>query len=226
MENNSLHTIIEKLESLFSSFNSKFFNGELQKPIITVSPDTTKGAYGWCTSWKAWKSSQDEPEKLKDLSQLSKEELMKKKEEPGFYEINMCAEYLARPFLETCGTLLHEMVHLKNLQDGIQDTSRSGKYHNKRFKETAEQYGLTVEQSQKYGWSTTKLTEESAAWIVSQYNGQAAFELFRSKVPKIKTASKSSSRKYVCPCCGTIIRATKEVRVMCSECDIEFEEET
>jgi hypothetical protein len=46
MENNSLHTIIEKLESLFSSFNSKFFNGELQKPIITVSPDTTKGAYG------------------------------------------------------------------------------------------------------------------------------------------------------------------------------------
>ena len=39
MENNSLHTIIEKLESLFSSFNSKFFNGELQKPIIRATKE-------------------------------------------------------------------------------------------------------------------------------------------------------------------------------------------
>ena len=53
MENKSLHEVIGKLESLFSTFNKHFFNNELEKPIITVSPDTTKGAYGWCTSWKA-----------------------------------------------------------------------------------------------------------------------------------------------------------------------------
>lgn len=35
----------------------------------------------------------------------------------------------------------------------------------------------------------------------------------------------SSSRKYVCPCCGAIIRATKEVHVICAECDVEFQEE-
>ena len=28
----------------------------------------------------------------------------------------------------------------------------------------------------------------------------------------------SSSRKYVCPCCGLSIRATKVVRVACVEC--------
>ena len=33
-----------------------------------------------------------------------------------------------------------------------------------------------------------------------------------------------SSKKYVCPCCGLIIRATKEVHVICAECDREFEE--
>ncbi len=54
MNKQSLQPIIEKLESLFSKFNEKFYNNELQTPVITVSPDTTKGAYGWCTAWKAW----------------------------------------------------------------------------------------------------------------------------------------------------------------------------
>ena len=46
MAEQSLKPIIDKLENLFSKFNEKFYGGELQKPIITVSPDTTKGAYG------------------------------------------------------------------------------------------------------------------------------------------------------------------------------------
>ena len=54
MKETSLKPVIEKLENLFSKFNEKFYNNELQTPIITVSPDTTKGAYGWCTAWKAW----------------------------------------------------------------------------------------------------------------------------------------------------------------------------
>lgn len=205
MENKSLHEIIEKLESLFSTFNKHFFNGELEKPIITISPDTTKGAYGWCTSWKAWKHSPDDKE--------------------GYYEINMCAEYLNRPFLDICATLIHEMVHLLNLQNKVQDTSRSGKYHNKKFKEVAEQHGLKVDKSEKYGWAITTLTEEAVEWIKSTYKDDKGFELFRSKLPKIKASSSSSSRKYVCPGCGTIIRATKEVRVMCTDCELEFEEE-
>ena len=47
MSETSLKPVIDKLENLFSKFNEKFYNGELQTPIITVSPDTTKGAYGW-----------------------------------------------------------------------------------------------------------------------------------------------------------------------------------
>lgn len=205
MENRSLHLIIGKLERLFSTFNDNLFNGELEKPIITISPDTTKGAYGWCTSWKAWKNSPDDKE--------------------GYYEINMCAEYLNRPFLLTCETLIHEMVHLKNLQDGTKDTSRSGMYHNKKFKAVAEQHGLIVDKSEKYGWSTTSLAEETAEWIRSIYTDEEGFELFRSRIPKIKKSSSSSSRKYVCPGCGAIIRATKEVRVTCTDCELEFEEE-
>ena len=201
-KSNSLKVVIGKLEDLFSKFNGMFFKNELETPVITVSPDTTKGAYGWCTTWKAWKDHKDSD---------------------GYYEINICAEYLNRPFEEICGTLIHEMVHLMNLQNEVQDTSRNGMYHNKKFKQIAEKHGLIVDKSEKYGWCITKLNNEVLEFVKSL--DEQSFKLYRSKIPKIMTSSSSSSRKYVCPRCGTIIRATKEVRVICSDCDIEFEEE-
>lgn len=85
----------------------------------------------------------------------------------GFYEINICAEHLARPFEQVAETLLHEMVHLYNLQIGVQDTSRNGTYHNKKFKETAEQHGLDVGKDPKYGWTITTLDAEARAFVDS-----------------------------------------------------------
>lgn len=193
----SLKPVIDELETLFSKFNKAFFEGKLEKPVITVSPDHTRGAYGWCTGWKAWQDGT---------------------KEGGYYEINLCAEYLNRPFEETCGTLLHEMVHLQNLQDNVQDTSRSGSYHNRKFKETAEAHGLTVEKGEKYGWHKTTLNPQAEAFVKSL--GKSGFCLVRPRTNPLKGSRKgggSSSRKYVCPCCGTIIRATKEVHVLCGE---------
>lgn len=42
----SLKPVIDELETLFSKFNKAFFEGKLEKPVITVSPDHTRGAYG------------------------------------------------------------------------------------------------------------------------------------------------------------------------------------
>lgn len=223
MSATSLKPVIEKLESLFSSFNQKFYNGELQIPVITVSPDTTKGAYGWCTSWKAW-SNLDPDSKTTDISQMSKADLDAMQNE-GFYEINICAEHLARLFEQVAETLLHEMVHLYNLQIGVQDTSRNGTYHNKKFKEAAEQHGLDVGKDPKYGWTITTLDEDARAFVDSLQDKK--FELHRKHLPKIPGLSKAkqSSRKYVCPMCGLIIRATKEVNVICGDCGCAFEED-
>lgn len=209
MANTSLKNTIQQLEDLFGIFNFKYFNGELSKPVITVSPDMTKGAYGWCTSYKAWKEAGHETE--------------------GYYEINICAEYLSRPYEEVAGTMLHEMVHLFNLENGVKDTSRAGTYHNKKFKEAAEAHGLTVETSEKYGWSVTALTEEAKQEVKDFMDsiGKTSFDLYREKVvEEKKKGGKSSSRKYVCPCCGLIIRATKEVKVICWECNELFVEES
>ena len=118
------------------------------------------------------------------------------------------------------------MVHLQNLQDNVQDISRSGSYHNRKFKETAEAHGLTVEKGEKYGWHKTTLNPQAEAFVKSL--GKSGFCLVRPRTNPLKGSRKgggSSSRKYVCPCCGTIIRATKEVHVICADCDCEFQEE-
>lgn len=163
----SLKPVIDELETLFSKFNKAFFEGKLEKPVITVSPDHTRGAYGWCTAWKAWQDGT---------------------KEGGYYEINLCAEYLNRPFEETCGTLLHEMVHLQNLQDNVQDTSRSGSYHNRKFKETAEAHGLTVEKGEKYGWHKTALNPQAEAFVKSL--GKSGFCLVRPRTNPLKGSRK------------------------------------
>lgn len=194
-----LKGVIETLETVFDRFNERYFENALSKPVITVSPDTTRGAYGWCTTWKAWKEGESD----------------------GYYEINLCAEHLARPYLETCGTLLHEMVHLYNLMQDVQDCSRGGTYHNRKFKEAALAHGLECSQTEKYGWSTTKLTDDTAAFVVSL--GVSSFSMYRSK--PTKASKKSNTRKYTCPCCGMSVRATKDVMVKCAVCDVLMEKE-
>ena len=39
----SLKPVIDELETLFSKFNKAFFEGKLEKPVITVSPVTPVG---------------------------------------------------------------------------------------------------------------------------------------------------------------------------------------
>lgn len=38
-----------------------------------------------------------------------------------------------------------------------------------------------------------------------------------------RQTSRNRSIKYVCPDCGAIIRATKQVNVVCGDCNIPFE---
>lgn len=197
MENATIRPIIEKLEQVFDTFNQKFYNSELERPVITVAQDTTSGAYGWFTTWRAWQEEGSE----------------------GYYEINICAETLNRPFHETIGTLLHEMAHLFAQMKGIKDTSRGGTYHNKRFKEIAEAHGLIIENTQKYGWTKTSLQPETKDFIdMMNFEG---FTLRRLSPEKSASKKKSSSRKYVCPHCGQSVRATKEISILCGECTSE-----
>lgn len=181
---------------MFNSFNDYYFGKELPKVIITFEAGYKKGAYGWITTNKEWKQGKEEK-----------------------HCINISADYLDRDVYRVMSTLLHEMCHLYAMEKGIQDTSRAGIYHNKKFKQIAENHGLIVQEADKIGWSVTSPTPQTINFI-DENCPITSFEVMMKKPEeKAKTAkTKQSSRKYICPCCGATVRATKELKIICGEC--------
>ena len=213
----SVAPVVKELEMLFKKFNAHFFNSILLMPVITLSQRGTKSAKGWCTEKKVWAQTGGDADSER------------------FYEINICPEYLNQPVEEICGVLLHEMVHLFDIMKGIQDCTSNGQYHNKHFKESAEEHGLKAEKTERYGYAKTSLKSETVEFI-NQLD-LTTFALYRNSVQEVpqdsdddKSAKRASSRRtsstriYVCPKCETLIRATKEVRVRCDCCNELFRE--
>lgn len=199
------------LEKIFRALNQDFFSGELEEPIITIQ--STPRAYGHVTVAKAWKRKDD-----------------------WRHELNLGAETLDRPIEDVTATMLHEMVHLYNLAHGIQDCSRGGMYHNKKFKEEAERRGLHIEHHEKYGWTITTPSDQLLEYILEQGWTEICINRGGGWTPPPSTGGKagnggtstgtttgtapkkSSTRKYICPCCGQSIRATKTVNIICGDC--------
>ena len=200
------------LNQIFDLLNERFFESELSKPVITIQ--STPKAYGHYTLYDAWSVDG----------------------EKGMREINMGAGTLARPIEEVAATLLHEMVHYYNDTHGIKDCSRGNTYHNKHFRDAAETRGLRVEHHPTYGWTITKPGDELLQFCID--NDLRDIRLTRvdgffarmggsgthdgSSAGTVTPTKKSSTRKYVCPCCGMIVRATKEVRISCMDCETQL----
>ena len=199
------------LNKVFDLLNRRYFENALSRPTITIQ--STPKAYGHFS--------------LKADTWISKI--------GGTHEINIGAGTLARPIENICATLLHEMVHYYNYINGIQDCSRGGTYHNGRFKRAAEERDLIVEHSEKYGWSHTSpseglldfVIEEGLSDILINRNEQSGFAIggtgthngTEGGAPK-----PSSTRKYICPCCGMSVRATRTVRIACMDCQAQMVE--
>lgn len=196
------------LEKLYDKLNADFFNGELERPVITIQSSTR--SYGHYTLYDAWS--------------------IKGK---GYKEINIAAGTLNRPIECTICTILHEQCHQYNAEiANIQDCSRGGTYHNKYFKQTAETHGLTVTRSEKYGWSITTPSNELLDWILN--NDIQEIKLNRNDfsgvrivggntaanggMPVPPTTRTNHNHRYVCPCCHSVARSGKPVRLICGDC--------
>jgi hypothetical protein len=77
-------------------------------------------------------------------------------------EIFVGGEGLERGARPVLATLLHEAAHALADVRGIKDTSRQGRYHNRRFKALAEELGLQIDQAPGIGWSATTLPDATA----------------------------------------------------------------
>ena len=203
----SYNRVAGYLNKVFDLLNAEFFENALSRPTITIQ--STPRAYGHFS--------------LREDTWVSKL--------GGTHEINIGAGTLARPIEDVAATLLHEMVHYYNYENGIQDCSRGNTYHNRRFKAAAEAHGLLVEHSDKYGWSHTSPSDELLDFILE--NGLTDILISRNEFAGFHITGTgthsgaegttppprmSSTRKYICPCCGNSVRAIKEVHIACLDC--------
>lgn len=198
--------LAQYLEKLFNMLNEDFFDGVLERPVISIQ--STPRAYGHYV--------------LADIWNVNGE---------GCREINIGAGTLDRPIEETVATLLHEMCHM--MADTIlhmQDCSRGGTYHNRTFKRVAEEHGLCVERSEKYGWAHTSPSDELIEWILNNniqeiklnrcelYGNLEGGSRTGTATPPTYRPPKNNSRRYMCPCCHSTVRATRSVHLICGDC--------
>ena len=196
------------LEKIFRAVNEHYFDGALEEPIITIQ--STPRAYGHVTVGKTWSKGTDGERR---------------------HELNIGAGTLDRPIENVVCTLIHECVHLVNLQNGIQDCSRGGTYHNKRFRDVALSCDLNVEYDPRIGWAITSPTDQLLDFILEQ--GWTEIKMNRNEGftartpgagakgvvnPPTTTRKPSSTRKYICPVCRQSVRATKVVNILCGDC--------
>lgn len=199
---------IEELYKAFHLLNKRIFAGKLPTPAIVIQNqgNRTRNILGWCTSEKIWANAEKNIRK---------------------YEITITAEYLNREVAEVIHTLIHEMVHLFCIENDIKDTSRSGYYHNKKFKQQAEIAGLNVEFDKSRGWAQTSLRPETRDLIDSLNLDSEAFILKRYTWEEVEgeegEEKEPKKRKvkpiWTCPKCeDPKIKTDKELNIICGKC--------
>jgi len=190
---NSIIPIIKELERIYDAL-AIIFKLQHSRPIITIQ---TKGrqkqtmGWHWAEGWKRGKKT--------------------------YSEINICAEELNNNAIET---LIHEMAHYSNHCEKIDDCNNQ-QYHNKKFKERAELYGLNVEKDGRHGWGETSLSDNLKKILERIKPNESTFKLYRKTHLTITTPTKM--KKYKCEC--TTIRCATDLKAKCLKCNNEFEEQ-
>ncbi|MCA9094027.1 MAG: hypothetical protein KDA68_11100 [Planctomycetaceae bacterium] len=80
-------------------------------------------------------------------------------------EIVLTPEAVGQGVYRTSEVVLHELIHLANSALNRRDTSRQGRYHNKRFQEMAIIGGLTVTEDSQFGWCLTELNPKTHRFV-------------------------------------------------------------
>ena len=54
---------VKYLSSLYDFLNGQFFNGVLDKPVITIQQDASNKAFGWFSVKRVWKETENDESK-------------------------------------------------------------------------------------------------------------------------------------------------------------------
>jgi hypothetical protein len=143
-------------------------------------------------------------------------------------EVMISGEGLRRTPREVLGTLLHEAAHALAAARDITDTSRQGRYHNKKYALLARELGLDVSEDTQFGWTVTTVTAGTATRYESQLAAIADAMTIWRKDEHHSRAAKRDTNLIAASCpCGRKIRVAastlKEAPILCQACDGYFE---
>ena len=146
-------------------------------------------------------------------------------------EVLVSGEGLQRGPIDVLGTLLHEAAHGLASVRTISDTSRQGRYHNRRYATLARELGLQVAHLDPIGWSATSVPDPTAACYVEVLAELgAALVLWRRAEQASPTGPGRSRNALACTCaCGRRIRVARSVLelapILCAACAQPFKSE-
>lgn len=151
------------------------------------------------------------------------------------HEVFVAGEALALPAERVVEVVLHEASHALAHARQIVDTSRQGRYHNRRFVAVAGDVGLAWPLGQHpdlaIGYSSVTITDATRHRYRKQIAAlEAVVTAARRLDPSGETRTQPGSRLVRAECeCGRIIRAARATLAagdICTMCDSIFEPDT
>jgi hypothetical protein len=143
-------------------------------------------------------------------------------------EVLISGEGLKRTPAEVLVTLLHEATHGLADARNIKDTSRQGRWHNKKFATLAAELGLSATKDDKLGYSPCTLTDQATADYADTITGLASAlnayrhpEVFDGK----QRTNNNNGVSAECECPRKIrlsITAFDEGPIVCALCQAAF----
>lgn len=189
---------LQMLEKVFDIFNKELFDDKIPKQRIMVSHSGQKlfGYFGG--NGVVYENS----------GQIQ-------------YCIDVPEEYLYQDIEKALMQILVSMIDIHCGIIGKEKlSSRKYRYRPKRFAKLAENYGLKIEKDSTYGYKVVGLEDQT--WELCDGLKISDLNIYRKNQLTHDGKKPSSTRKYICPCCGNSFRATKDVKVMCMDCNEQY----
>lgn len=150
------------------------------------------------------------------------------KEKKVQYVISINEEELEKDVKEIVQNMLHCMVHEYCRIFSVPDTSRNGRYHNKRFGKCAEAHGLVIEYNKKEGFVTVGITMEVEDIVNKKLSDikekiDVAVKSERDKRNKRYERKKENiiaAYTYIweCPLCHAKAKSSYNAKLICGYC--------
>jgi hypothetical protein len=144
-------------------------------------------------------------------------------------EVLVSGEGLRRGALDVLGTLLHEAAHGLAFARKVADTSRQGRYHNRRYAQLADELGLTVAHVEPIGWSATSVPAATADTYDEALNALGAGLVLwrRAELTAVGAGPSPVRSRVVCVCACErrihVVRSTlAQAPILCGACGHPF----